>query len=134
MLMSDLNAAAAELGRRGGLKGGPARARKLTPARRSEIARAAAQARWGVEDARFDIEEAATEPDYITQEAFDAGYKAALNVLRQEISDWNYERLIQLVADTDEWPEGNDLGVLVLGILCAFADAASSVRKGDADA
>lgn len=41
------NPAAVELGRRGGLKGGPARAEKLTPARRSEIARKAAQARWG---------------------------------------------------------------------------------------
>lgn len=38
--------AAVELGRRGGLKGGRARAEKLTPAERSEIARKAAQARW----------------------------------------------------------------------------------------
>lgn len=34
------------LGRRGGLKGGKARAEKLTPERRSEIAKKAAQARW----------------------------------------------------------------------------------------
>lgn len=40
------NPAAVELGRRGGLKGGPARAKKLTKKRRSEIARRAAQARW----------------------------------------------------------------------------------------
>lgn len=33
-------------GRNGGLKGGKARAEKLSPERRSEIARAAAQARW----------------------------------------------------------------------------------------
>ncbi len=33
-------------GRKGGLKGGKARAEKLTPAERSEIARKAAQARW----------------------------------------------------------------------------------------
>ena len=39
--------AAVELGRRGGLKGGKARAAKLTPERRTEIARQAAQARWG---------------------------------------------------------------------------------------
>lgn len=38
--------AASELGRLGGLKGGRARAEKLTPKRRSEIARAAAAARW----------------------------------------------------------------------------------------
>jgi len=33
-------------GREGGLKGGKARAQKLSPERRSEIARKAAQARW----------------------------------------------------------------------------------------
>jgi hypothetical protein len=37
---------AVELGRRGGLKGGKARAAKLSPERRSEIARKAAQKRW----------------------------------------------------------------------------------------
>jgi hypothetical protein len=41
-----LRAAAAELGRRGGLKGGKARAEKLTPERRAEIARKASLARW----------------------------------------------------------------------------------------
>ena len=39
--------AAVELGRRGGLIGGKKRAENLTPERRSEIARRAAQARWG---------------------------------------------------------------------------------------
>jgi hypothetical protein len=38
--------AAVALGRRGGLKGGKARAAKLSPEQRSEIARAAARARW----------------------------------------------------------------------------------------
>lgn len=38
--------AAVELGRRGGLKGGPARAKNLTPEERSESARKAVQARW----------------------------------------------------------------------------------------
>jgi len=42
--------AAVSLGRRGGLKGGAARAKKLTPAQRQEIARAAAQARWKKDD------------------------------------------------------------------------------------
>lgn len=37
---------AVALGRRGGIKGGPARARALTPERRCEIARQAAAARW----------------------------------------------------------------------------------------
>jgi hypothetical protein len=38
---------AVELGRRGGLKGGKARAAKLSKKRKSEIARKAAQMRWG---------------------------------------------------------------------------------------
>jgi hypothetical protein len=41
------DAAAVNLGRRGGLKGGKARAAKKTPERRAEIARKAAKARWG---------------------------------------------------------------------------------------
>ena len=41
------NQAAVELGRLGGLKGGKARAKKLTPEQRSEIARKAARKRWG---------------------------------------------------------------------------------------
>jgi hypothetical protein len=40
------NPAAVELGRRGGLKGGAARAAKLSPQERSESARKAAAARW----------------------------------------------------------------------------------------
>ena len=37
---------ARRLGRRGGLKGGPARAAKMTPEERSEAARKAVNARW----------------------------------------------------------------------------------------
>jgi hypothetical protein len=40
------NPAAVALGRRGGLKGGAARAKVLGPERRREIALKAAQARW----------------------------------------------------------------------------------------
>jgi len=40
------NAHAQELGRLGGLRGGPARAAALSPRRRREIARAAALVRW----------------------------------------------------------------------------------------
>ena len=39
--------AAVLLGRKGGLKGGRARADRLSPERRQEIAKAAALARWG---------------------------------------------------------------------------------------
>src|SRR5258708_12957267 len=44
--MAKKNAAAVALGRKGGLKGGPARAARLTPEQRSESARNAVQARW----------------------------------------------------------------------------------------
>ncbi len=44
---SKKNPAAVELGRRGGLKGGKARAEKLTSEQRKEIAKKASQARWG---------------------------------------------------------------------------------------
>lgn len=42
------NPAAVALGRKGGLKGGKARAEKLTAKERSEIARNAAKKRWSV--------------------------------------------------------------------------------------
>ncbi len=41
------NPAAVALGRLGGLKGGPARKKKLSAKRRIEIAKKAAKARWG---------------------------------------------------------------------------------------
>ena len=41
------NPAAVALGRLGGLKGGPARAKKLSSKKRKEIARIAAISRWG---------------------------------------------------------------------------------------
>lgn len=44
--MAEKNAAAVELGRLGGVKGGRARAEKLPAWRRQEIARQAAAARW----------------------------------------------------------------------------------------
>ncbi len=45
-LEPEKNAAAVALGKLGGVKGGKARAAKLTAAERSEIARKAAKARW----------------------------------------------------------------------------------------
>ncbi len=44
---TEIKSAAAALGRLGGLKGGKARAKVLSAKRRSEIAKAAAAARWG---------------------------------------------------------------------------------------
>ncbi len=45
-----IKAAAAALGRKGGLKGGPARAAAISSKKRSEIAKKAANARWNKED------------------------------------------------------------------------------------
>jgi hypothetical protein len=45
--MPKKNPAAVALGRLGGKKGGPARAKALTAKRRSEIAKRAATTRWG---------------------------------------------------------------------------------------
>jgi hypothetical protein len=42
--------AAVALGRKGGLKGGRARAERMTPEQRRESARRAAQARWASDD------------------------------------------------------------------------------------
>jgi hypothetical protein len=44
--LKEKNAAAVTLGRLGGLKGGKARADKLTPEQRKEIAKKAAEKRW----------------------------------------------------------------------------------------
>lgn len=44
---TDKDPAAVALGRKGGLKGGKARAAKLTKAQRKAIAQKAAKARWG---------------------------------------------------------------------------------------
>jgi len=43
--------AAVALGRKGGLKGGKARANRLTPEQRREIAKKAAKARWHKDEA-----------------------------------------------------------------------------------
>ncbi len=45
-MSEEKNPAAVALGKLGGKKGGKARAEKLTPERRKEIAKKAAEARW----------------------------------------------------------------------------------------
>jgi hypothetical protein len=46
LVPADKNPAAVALGRLGGQRGGPARAKKLSAEKRKEIARKAAKARW----------------------------------------------------------------------------------------
>lgn len=57
----EAESAAQESGRRGGLKGGKARASKLTPEQRSEIAKKAANRRWAAKRAE-DAEKASQNP------------------------------------------------------------------------
>jgi hypothetical protein len=47
MVRSPISEYLAEIGRKGGLKGGKARSESLTPKKRKEIAKKAASARWG---------------------------------------------------------------------------------------
>jgi hypothetical protein len=44
---SEISKYLSDIGRKGGLKGGPARAKKLSSKRRKDIAQKAAQKRWG---------------------------------------------------------------------------------------
>uniref|UniRef100_E6Q1A9 Histone H1 n=1 Tax=mine drainage metagenome TaxID=410659 RepID=E6Q1A9_9ZZZZ len=50
LVAPEKNPAAVALGRRGGLKGGPARKAALSPEQLKESARQAARARWGTKD------------------------------------------------------------------------------------
>lgn len=65
--------AAVALGRKGGQKGGPARAAKLTPKQRSESARKAVQARWAK----------ANEAKRITTSTMDTSDNAVLILLKR---------------------------------------------------
>jgi len=55
-MVAKKNPAAVALGRKGGLKGGPARAAKLSPEQLSEQGRKAVQARWAKVKAKKDKE------------------------------------------------------------------------------
>lgn len=84
--MKSKNTAAIALGRKGGLKGGPARAAALTPEQRSESARKAVLARWAKAETppppapskRKDVMRTTQEPASI-----DTSDKALLDLLNQ---------------------------------------------------
>jgi hypothetical protein len=56
------NPAAVELGRLGGIKGGRARAEKLSPAKRKQIAKKAAAARWSKRNQTSGVSSSSPEP------------------------------------------------------------------------
>ena len=86
--------AAVALGRRGGKKGGPARAAKLSPKQRSESARKAVQARWAkAKEGKDDIlvKRAKTRSTPSTTATIDTSDKAVLILLKRirEAKDQN---------------------------------------------
>lgn len=118
--MKDVSEAAKLLGRRGGLKGGVARAKALSPRRRAEIARQAIRARWDErlpEELRdlfweFDVEElrVAKAKDTIFLKVLTRGRKAHWTWLtqrfgREKVKDWIVRRQGRGIATTTmrEW-------------------------------
>ena len=93
--------AAVALGRKGGKKGGPARAARLTPKQRSESARKAVLARWtkakegkgytGVKRAKME-----TKPT--TKSTTDTSDKAVLSLLKR-IKETNDQNEIRQLSD-----------------------------------
>src|SRR5437868_1118072 len=88
--MKRKNAAAVALGRKGGIKGGPARAAVLTPEQRSQSARNAVMARWaktnGTTATRRDVMNNSSKPvdqKAIASNPFDTSDKALLKLLNQ---------------------------------------------------
>ena len=86
--------AAIALGRKGGKKGGPARAAKLTPKQRSESARKAVQARWTKTKEGKDyraVEGTKKKTKSIATSLVEKSDKAVLNLLKRikETNDQN---------------------------------------------
>jgi hypothetical protein len=89
--------AAVALGRRGGKKGGPARAAKLTPKQRSESARKAVLARWAKAKEGKDyivVKRTKMETQPATRSTVNTSDKAVLNLLKRikETDDQNEVR------------------------------------------
>ena len=91
------NAAAVALGRKGGEKGGPARAAKLTAKQRSESARKAVQARWARTQQRHETAAPASgaETDPINTDTSD---RAVLKLLRR-IKAANNSKEVRRLSD-----------------------------------
>jgi len=93
--------AAVALGRKGGKKGGPARAAKLTPKQRSESARKAVQARWTKAKEGKDyivVKRTKMETTPITRSPMDTSDKAVLTLLKR-IRETNDQNEIRQLSD-----------------------------------
>jgi hypothetical protein len=91
------NPAAVALGRKGGKKGGPARAAKLTPGQRSESARKAVQARWAKANATA-VKGTRIEVKSPTTSVADTSDKAVLALLKR-IKETNHPGEIRRLSD-----------------------------------
>lgn len=87
--------AAVSLGRKGGKRGGPARAAKLTPAQRSESARRAVQARWS---GKAKQEKGAVTKTDTLPPAIDTSDNAVLVLLRR-LKETNDQTEIRKLSD-----------------------------------
>jgi hypothetical protein len=91
--------AAVALGRKGGKRGGPARAAKLTPKQRSESARRAVQARWTKAKEGKDymvVKGTKMKTDPANPSPIDASDKAVLNLLKRIKEAHDQEEIRQL--------------------------------------
>lgn len=86
--------AAVALGRKGGKKGGPARAAKLTPNERSESARKAVQARWT--KSKEVVKRARLETTPTTTSTMDTSDNAVLALLKRIKATNNKNEIRQL--------------------------------------
>ena len=89
--------AAVALGRKGGKKGGPARAAKLTPTQRSESARKAVQARWAKAKGKNYIVGKRTKMN-TTPSTIDTSDNAVLMLLKR-IKETNDQNEIRQLSD-----------------------------------
>jgi hypothetical protein len=95
------NPAAVALGRKGGKKGGPARAANLTPKQRSESARKAVQARWTKAKEGKDyivIKRPKMETNSTTTTTVDTSDEAVLTLLKR-IKETNNQKEIRQLSD-----------------------------------
>jgi hypothetical protein len=93
LTVKEKDPAAVALGRKGGKKGGPARAAALTPEQRSASARKAVQARWAKsKKGRDQIEAAPAAPSFDTS-------KKALHLCLRRIKDAKNENELRRLTE-----------------------------------
>ena len=102
------NAAAVALGRKGGLKGGPARADMLTPEQRSQSAKKAVTARWAKAKAQKEIARSTPTKNAIATNRGQKRVKKATPA-KIDVSDKNLVNLLNRLKATVEPTEIREL-------------------------